>query len=182
MNTPDRPEAPVPPPTPAPPLSADAEKTKAALLEIAAEAGAFKAVASGALADMVADWIIAQYATVAREQLKAATTPMERWNVLRLTARDICALRRGDHSAGRLALEREKFEEEVRETKEERWKQEHPEERVLTMETLEKIERELGLFPEGIKEEMEARNAAREAELKSRYGTQAGTAPGGWGK
>jgi hypothetical protein len=110
------------------------------------ESSVLKTVVSGALTDVVADWLIAQFAKTAQAQLNAAEDETERWNLLRLAASDLGRLRRGDHSAGRLALQRAKWEEEIREVTEARWRREHPQECGLTPEAARMIERELNLL------------------------------------
>lgn len=85
-------------------------QVKETLAQIATEAAELKAAVGGALTDTVADWLSPQYAVAAREQLANATSPEERWKILRMVAIDLSALRRGDHCAERLRLERERLE------------------------------------------------------------------------
>ena len=54
--------------------------------------------------------------------------------------------RRGDHRAGWLGLQQAKFDEAVRQAAEEKERKDKPAPKILTQETLEKIERELKLF------------------------------------
>ena len=122
------------------------------------ESATVKSAVSAVLSEVVADWLIGQFATAAEARLNGAGNEKERWEVLRTVTLDLGRLRRGDHSAGLLALRRAKFEEEIREAREAR---EHPAERVITQETIEKIERELHLFPDGIAEKWAAKNAQR---------------------
>lgn len=82
---------------------------KESLAQIATEAAELKAAVGGTLTDTVADWLSPQYAVAAREQLANAASPEERWKVMRMVAMDLSALRRGDHCAERLRLERERL-------------------------------------------------------------------------
>ena len=125
------------------------------------ESATVKSAVSAALSEVVADWLIAQFATAAEARLNGAENEKERWEVLQTVTLDLGRLRRGDHSAGLLALRRARFEEEIREAREIRWEREHPAERVITQETIEKIERELHLFPDGMAEKWAAKNAQR---------------------
>ncbi len=86
------------------------DQIKQSLRQLAAEAAELKAVAGGALTDVIADWVAPQYAVAAREQLANAANAEERWKVLRMVTNDLAALRRGDNSAARLQLDREEFE------------------------------------------------------------------------
>lgn len=115
---------------------------------MAAEAAGLKAAVGGTLTDVVADWLVPQYVLAAREQLSTLPQGAERWKVLRLTASDLVALRRGDHSAARLALESKKFEEELRQRRvaEERQRKGPPQRQGLSPETLQRIEQELHLL------------------------------------
>jgi hypothetical protein len=107
----------------------------------------------------VADWLAPQYLQAAREKLSGAQGA-QRWEILRVFVQDWAMLRRGDHSAARLQLDREELdwqrangklqkEQEFRE-----WIQ-RPEIREeflpkskggISPETLKKIERELNLL------------------------------------
>jgi hypothetical protein len=56
----------------------------------------------------VAAWLAPQYLLAAHEKL-AGTEGARRWEILRLFAQDWATLRRGDHSAARLQLDRERL-------------------------------------------------------------------------
>ena len=129
------------------------------LTGIVAEAQDLKQAAGGSVTDGVAAWLAPQYLLAARERL-TASAGAGRFEVLRTFVQDWAMLRRGDHSAARLQLDREELdwqransqsqkEQEFRE-----WIQ-RPEVREeflpkskggITRETLEKIERELRLL------------------------------------
>jgi hypothetical protein len=129
------------------------------LTEMVAEAQDLKLAAGGSVTDAVAAWLAPQYLVAAREKL-SATDEVGRFEVLRTFAQDWAMLRRGDHSAARLQLDREELdwqransktqkEQEFRE-----WMQ-RPEVREeflpdltrgISPETLEKIRRELHLL------------------------------------
>jgi hypothetical protein len=63
----------------------------------------------GSVIDAVADWLSPVYLQAARTRLDTAE-PDQRWEVLRAFVQDWAMLRRGDHSAARLQLERERWE------------------------------------------------------------------------
>ena len=120
--------------------------TKAMLTQMAEEAKELKAAAGGPLTDMVAGWLVPRYVEAMREQL-ASAPENERWKTLRLAASDLVALRRCDHAAERLALDREKFEESVRRQRAaESAAERMSEPRGLYEKTLHGIEHELGLI------------------------------------
>ena len=93
----------------------------------------------------MADWVVSHYALTAKEQLSATEDNIERWKVLQVTTSDLSKLRRGDHSAGRLALQQAKFDEEIREVTEARQRRENPKVG-LTPEAIRMIEREMKLM------------------------------------
>jgi len=123
-----------------------------------AEAQVLKEAAGGSVTDGVAGWLGPQYLLAAREKLAQAGTG--RFEVLRTFLHDWSLLRRGDHAAARLQLDRKQLawqqassqaqkEQDFRE-----WIQ-RPEVRReflpelaggLRPETVEKIERELKLL------------------------------------
>lgn len=82
---------------------------KTMLAEMVAEAQELKAVAGGSVTDAVAAWLAPQYLLAAREKLSAAEGA-GRFEVLRTFMQDWSLLRRGDHSAARLQLDREELE------------------------------------------------------------------------
>ena len=117
------------------------------LAQMAAESKELQAVAGGPLTDIVSDWLVPQYVDATRAQL-ASASEAERWKVLRLAANDLVALRRGDHNAARLALDREKFEEFVRlrRAEEERVRNGELNRGGISEHTLQRIEQELRLI------------------------------------
>src|ERR1039457_2947008 len=82
--------------------------TKSLLLAMMAEAQELKAAAGGSVTDAVAAWLAPQYLLAAREKLDGMEAA-RRWEILRLFAQDWATLRRGDHSAARLQLDRERL-------------------------------------------------------------------------
>jgi hypothetical protein len=84
-------------------------KTKSLLLEMVAETEDLKQAAGGSVTDAVAGWLGAQYLLAARERL-TATDGNGRFDVLRMFMQDWAMLRRGDHSAARLQLDREELD------------------------------------------------------------------------
>ena len=82
--------------------------TKSLLLGMMAEARELKQAAGGSVTDAVAGWLAPQYFLAAREKLDGAEGA-RRWEILRLFAQDWATLRRGDHSAARLQLDRERL-------------------------------------------------------------------------
>jgi hypothetical protein len=107
----------------------------------------------------VAGWLAPQYLLAAREKL-SGTDGAARWEILRMFVQDWAMLRRGEHSAARLVLDRERlaFERKCAERAKnaEFWKwTKRPEikrklwpfkRKGLTKTQLRKIERELRLF------------------------------------
>ena len=75
---------------------------------MSAEAVELKNAVGGPITDAVADWLAPQYALAARERL-ATATGAERLQILRTFVQDWALLRRGDHSAERLRIEREQL-------------------------------------------------------------------------
>jgi len=76
------------------------------LREMVAEAQEWKAAAGGSVTDAVAAWLAPQYLLAARQKL-SATDGAGRLELLRTMVQDWTLLRRGDHSAARLQLDRE---------------------------------------------------------------------------
>lgn len=79
------------------------------LRQMVAEAQALKEAAGGSVADAVAAWLAPQYLLAAREKLDAASEA-GRFEVLRMFMHDWALLRRGDHAAARLQLDREELD------------------------------------------------------------------------
>jgi hypothetical protein len=126
---------------------------------MAEEAARLKQAMGGSITDAVAAWLASQYFSAAHEKL-AGTESAQRWEVLRAFVQGWAALRRGDHSAGRLQLDREELDwqransQSQKEKEFREWLQ-RPEirqeflpdlTRGLRPETLRKIETELGLL------------------------------------
>jgi len=78
-------------------------------MKMASETAEFKAAVGGSLADVAADWLVSQYLPALRSQLASLPDGPERMKMLRLSANDFVAFRRGDHSAARLHLDRERL-------------------------------------------------------------------------
>ncbi len=141
------------------PNGAITAEVRALLSEMVAESQDLKQAAGGSVTDAVAAWLAPQYLMAAREKL-TATDEAGRFEVLRTFMQDWAMLRRGEHSAARLQLDREELdwlransklqkEQEFRE-----WIQ-RPEVREeflpkvkpgISPETLRKIEKELHLL------------------------------------
>ena len=79
------------------------------LREMAAEAQNMQAAAGGSVTDAVAGWLAPQYLAAAREKL-SNTDGTGRLEVLRTFLHDWTLLRRADHAAARLQLDREELE------------------------------------------------------------------------
>ena len=79
------------------------------LLRMVAEARELKQAAGGSVTDAVADWLSPNYLLAVQEKL-AGTEGTDRFDVLRLFVQDWTLLRRGDHAAARLQLDREALE------------------------------------------------------------------------
>ena len=121
-----------------------------------AEAADLKRAAGGSITDAVPDWLAPQYLLAAREKLDG-TKGARRFEILRAFVQDWAMLRRGDHSAARLQLDREQFDWERANTQTQKEKEfrewlKRPEIRKeifpnstggFSKETIEKIEREL---------------------------------------
>jgi len=105
------------------------QEALAMIQTIGADTDALKAASPDPLTDKLALWLVARYA-VAAKSLKGAGD----WHRLRELCFDIVLLRKGDHSAARLQLERERLEldrEQMRELREEAvqaWAKEHRDE------------------------------------------------------
>jgi hypothetical protein len=138
---------------------ANTAEVRAMLGEMMAEAQELKRAAGGSITDAVAGWLASQYLLAAREKL-VAVNGAGRLEVLRTFLHDWTLLRRGDHSAARLQLDREEIEWQRTNGKAQKEKEfrewiQRPEirreflpdlTRGISKETLEKIERELHLL------------------------------------
>ena len=134
-------------------------ETKLLLSTMAAEAQELKAAAGGSVTDAVAAWLAPQYLLAAREKLESSTGA-GRLELLRTFLHDWTLLRRGDHSAARLQLDREELDWQRATSKSQKEKEFRewilrPEIREeflpksrdgFSQETIEKIERELKLL------------------------------------
>jgi hypothetical protein len=72
------------------------------------DATEWSAEGRGSLTDTLAFWLVARYALATRRV--AETRGREGWRLLREMCGDIVALRKGDHTAERLQIERERLE------------------------------------------------------------------------
>ena len=134
-------------------------ETQKLLREMVAEAQELKAVAGGSATDTVAGWLAPQYLLAAREKL-TATDGAGRLEILRTFLHDWSMLRRGDHSAARLQLDREELDWQRANSQSQKEKEfcewiQRPEirreflpdlTRGISKETLKKIEAELHLL------------------------------------
>jgi len=84
-------------------------ETKSLLLGLVAEAADLKRAVGGSITDAVADWLAPQYLLAARERL-SGTEGARHWEILRAFVQDWAMLRRGEHSAARLQLDREELD------------------------------------------------------------------------
>ena len=141
------------------PSCANTAELRAMLTEMVAEAEDLKAAAGGPVTEAVADWLAPQYLLAARARL-AASGEAGRFEVLRTFLHDWAMLRRGDHAAARLQLDREELDWQRANSKSEmelefrEWLK-RPEIRAeifpdrtggFSLETLHKMEKELGLL------------------------------------
>jgi len=134
-------------------------EVKTMLSQMAAEAQDLKAAAGGSVTDAVAAWLAPQYLLAARQKLDAIDGA-GRLEVLRSILHDWTLLRRGDHSAARLQLDREELEWQRTNSQSQKEKEfrewiQRPEirqeflpemTRGISKETLKKIEAELSLL------------------------------------
>jgi hypothetical protein len=134
-------------------------EAKTMLTEMVAEALELKAAAGGSVTDAVAAWLAPQYLLAAREKL-TVTDGAGRFEVLRIFMQDWAMLRRGDHSAARLQLDREELDWQRASSKTQKEKDfrewiQRPEvrreflpeiARGISKETMRKIEAELNLL------------------------------------
>jgi len=95
---------------------------KTALAEVrrvVAEAKELSGAADGALTDHLATWTAGQYAIATRQFAAQKGNGAMDWNLLRALCHDLVDLRRGDHSAESLRIERERLEMDRAKQKEE---------------------------------------------------------------
>ena len=123
------------------------------------DATEWSAEGRGALTDTLAFWLVARYAVATRRVNE--TGGREGWRLLREMCGDIVELRKGDHSAERLQIERErlelekeKTEQRTREKIEELLKQPQTKQRLSEEERAQRIREILfGRPPEGKRKE-----------------------------
>jgi hypothetical protein len=111
-------------------MSTRSEKSRAnhqlAMAEVrhvVTEAKELRSAADGALTDHLATWLAGRYAVAARQMAAENESGAVDWDLLRALCNDLVDLRRGDHSAEALRLERERFEAQRAERKEVQEKQ-----------------------------------------------------------
>ena len=100
--------------TPKSPNSSHGE-AMAEVRRVVAEAKELSEAADGALTDKLACWVAGRYAIATRQ---LATSGELDWRLLRDLCHDLVDLRRGDHSAESLRIERERLEMERSEQRE----------------------------------------------------------------
>jgi hypothetical protein len=98
----------------------------------------------GSLTDTLAFWLVARYALATRRV--AETGGREGWRLLREMCGDIVALRKGDHTAERLQIERERLE--LEREKAEKWTDEKLKEVLKQPQRARRIREIFGLPPE----------------------------------
>ena len=76
------------------------------------EAKELSGTAEGGLTDHLATWIAGRYAIAVRQLAVETGSGQVDWNLLRGVCHDVGELRRGDHSAESLRIERERWEAE----------------------------------------------------------------------
>jgi len=75
---------------------------------VVAEGGELAEIGAGAMADNLAVWLTGRYIVATRRLMEAGDGP-EAWKLLREMCHDVVALRRGDHGAEWLRLDRERL-------------------------------------------------------------------------
>jgi hypothetical protein len=94
------------------------QKAMAEVQRVVAEAKELSQAADGALTDKLAIWTAGRYAIATRQLAAESSNGAVDWNLLRALCHDLVDLRRGDHSAESLRIERERLEMERAEQKE----------------------------------------------------------------
>lgn len=114
----------------------------AAVRELGDEVQALKQASAEPLTDSLAQFLAAQYVLAARDAVREANGERMDLKLLRALCADALALRRGDHTAARLRLDHERFEEEARKRRavEEAAKQEANRPKAITSETINRIQ------------------------------------------
>jgi hypothetical protein len=98
-------------------LKSGHEGAMAEVRRVVAEAKELSGAADGALTDHLATWMAAQYAIATRKLAADIGNGAVDWNLLRGVCHDVVDLRRGDHSAESLRIERERLAMERAEKK-----------------------------------------------------------------
>ncbi|MGA3180005.1 MAG: hypothetical protein ABSF38_06665 [Verrucomicrobiota bacterium] len=95
------------------------EEAMAEVRRVVAEAKELSGAADGALTDHLAAWLAGRYAIATRQLALENGDGALDWNLLRALCHDLVDLRRGDHSAESLRIERERLEMDRAKQKEE---------------------------------------------------------------
>ncbi len=90
---------------------------------VVAEAKELSQTTGGALTDSLAAWLAGRYAIATRRLAAEEESGAVNWNLLRALCHDLVDLRRGDHGAESLRIERERLEIEKEQRKEDLEKQ-----------------------------------------------------------
>ncbi|HZM03436.1 MAG TPA: hypothetical protein VFC44_10450 [Candidatus Saccharimonadales bacterium] len=98
--------------------TASHQEAMAEVRRVVAEAKELSQAADGALTDNLAIWVAGRYAIATRQLAAESRNGGVDWNLLRALCHDLVDLRRGDHSAESLRIERERLEMERAEQKE----------------------------------------------------------------
>ena len=96
----------------------DHQEAMAEVRRVVTEAKELSQAADGALTDKLAIWTAGRYAIATRQLAAESRNGGVDWNLLRALCHDLVDLRRGDHSAESLRIERERLEMERAEQKE----------------------------------------------------------------
>ena len=94
------------------------QEAMAEVQRVVAEAKELNQAADGALTDNLAIWTAGRYAIASRRLAADSKNGAVDWNLLRALCHDLVDLRRGDHSAESLRIERERLEMDRAEQKE----------------------------------------------------------------
>jgi len=131
-----------------PPPSGWIAEALSAVRQLAGEAAELRQAGEGPLTEALAQFLTAQYVMAARAAVQHAGGGPLDLPALRALCADVVALRRGDQAAARLQLDRERFEEAVREHRAaaEAARKEESRPLGITPETMRKIEEELQLI------------------------------------
>lgn len=92
--------------------TASHQEAMAEVRRVVAEAKELSGLADGALTDKLATWVAGRYAIATRQLGADNGNGSVDWNLLRAMCHDVVDLRRGDHSAEWLRIERERWESE----------------------------------------------------------------------